>query len=78
MKLGAMIGLCLGYGLGGDIWGARLSDLFTGHNTERLVKDGKPVSSFMQKATLFVLIGLLVLLSGLWVVVLLCMRHPTR
>ena len=25
---GALIGLCLGYGIGGDLWGARLFDLF--------------------------------------------------
>lgn len=78
MEFGAMTGLCLGYGLGGDIWGARLYDLFSGHNTQRLVKTGKPVSSFIQKATLFGLIGLLFFVLALWVAVLLCMRHAAR
>lgn len=61
MTFGALIGLCMGYGLGGDIWGARLFDLFTGHNSRRLVeKDGKSPSYVMPKATLLILLAVLV------------------
>src|SRR5437016_4798016 len=70
MKFAAVIGLCLGYGLGGDIWGARVFDLFAGHNSEK--DAGKPVHPFMQKAMLFSLIGLLVFVVAVWVAVLLC------
>lgn len=35
---GAFIGACLGYGLGGDIWSARMMDLFTGLKIRRLVE----------------------------------------
>jgi hypothetical protein len=35
MTFGAITGLFIGYGVGGDIWGARLFDLFTGQNSRR-------------------------------------------
>lgn len=33
MTFGALTGLFIGYGMGGDIWGARFFDLFTGQNS---------------------------------------------
>jgi hypothetical protein len=38
MTFGAVTGLFIGYGIGGDIWGARLFDLFTGQNSRRGVE----------------------------------------
>ena len=38
MTFGAITGLFIGYGIGGDIWGARLFDLFTGQNSRRSVE----------------------------------------
>jgi len=73
---GAMIGLCLGYGLGGDIWGARLYGFFTGHNFQKEAE--KPVHPAAQKGMLFILIGLLVFVVAVWVAVLLCMRLAKR
>lgn len=35
MTFGALSGLFVGYGIGGDLWGARLFDLFTGQNSRR-------------------------------------------
>jgi hypothetical protein len=35
MTFGALTGLFIGYGIGGDLWGARLFDLFTGQNSRR-------------------------------------------
>jgi hypothetical protein len=67
ITFGAIIGLCLGYGLGGDIWGARLFDFFTHRKTERLV--GQPVPR-LSKTLLFILVGVLVLLLALFIRVL--------
>src|ERR1043166_3345511 len=47
----AFTGLCLGYALGGDIWGARLFDLFTGHSSRKDAKN--PVHPVIQKTMLF-------------------------
>ena len=38
MTFGALTGLFIGYGIGGDIWGARFFDLFTGQNSRRSVE----------------------------------------
>ena len=38
MTFGALTGLFIGYGIGGDIWGARFFDLFTGQNSRRGVE----------------------------------------
>ncbi|MGA2802637.1 MAG: hypothetical protein ABSE97_09780 [Verrucomicrobiota bacterium] len=69
MMFGAIIGLCLGYGLGGDIWGARLFGLFAHLNTwRRFGQDGKPSSPFirfMSKTLLFIFVGVLVLILAL-------------
>ena len=72
MTFGAMIGICLGYGLGGDIWGARLFDFFTHQKTERLV--GQPLPR-LSKTLLFILIGALVFLLALFIHVLIYNRH---
>ena len=69
---GAMIGLCLGYGLGGDIWGARFFDFFTHQKTERLV--GQPLPR-LSKTLLFILVGVLVFLLVLFVRVILYNRN---
>ena len=64
----SVIGLFVGYGFGGDIWGARLFDLFTGRSSRRLVdKDGKSPVYVMPKATLFIMLGVLVFLLVLLV-----------
>jgi hypothetical protein len=61
MTFGALIGLCVGYGIGGDIWGARLFDLFTGRNIRRLVeKAGESPSFVIPKATLLIVLAILV------------------
>jgi hypothetical protein len=66
MTFGALIGLCVGYGIAGDIWGARLFDLFTGLNSRRLVeKDGNSPSYVIPKTTLFILLGVVVFLLAL-------------
>jgi hypothetical protein len=44
---GAFIGLCVGYGLGGDIWGARIFDLFTGLKVRREVEADGEVPSYL-------------------------------
>jgi hypothetical protein len=74
MTFGAIIGLCIGYGLGGDIWGARLFDLFTGRNSRQLV--GRPTPR-LSKMTLFILVGLFVFLLALFIRVLIYNRHTT-
>ncbi len=38
LVFGALTGLFIGYGIGGDLWGARLFDLFTGQNSRRAVE----------------------------------------
>ena len=64
MMLGAMVGLCLGYGLGGDIWGARLFGFFTHLNTKGVVESNDtPFVRFMSKAILFIAIGIIVFVS---------------
>jgi hypothetical protein len=64
----AITGLCLGYGLGEDIWGARLFGLFSHLNTQRLVRqDGKPQPHFTAKATFFVFAGVLVCLIVIFI-----------
>jgi len=74
MMFGAMIGLCLGYGLGGDIWGARLFGLFSYLNTKGLTKQGlakqneTPFVRFMAKAMFFVAIGFLVFFSVILII----------
>jgi len=74
MVFGAMIGLCLGYGLGGDIWGARLFGLFTHLNTKGLTKqelakqNETPFVRFMAKAILFIAIGFAVFFSTILVI----------
>ena len=68
MTFGALIGLCVGYGLGGDIWGARFFDLFTGHNSRRYVeKNGEPPSFVIPNTTLCILLGVLLFLLVLLV-----------
>jgi hypothetical protein len=68
MTFGALIGLCIGYGLGGDIWGARLFDLFTGSKSRRYVeKDGERPAFVFPKAALLILLVVLVLLLALLV-----------
>ena len=39
MIFGAITGLFIGYGVGGDVWGARLFDIFTGENTRYSAED---------------------------------------
>lgn len=41
MLFSAMTGLCVGYGLGGDIWGAKLFDVFTHLNASKAVEADK-------------------------------------
>jgi hypothetical protein len=69
---GAMIGLCLGYGLGGDILGARLFDFFARQKTERFV--GQPVPR-LSKTLFFMLVGVLGVLLALFIRVLIYSRH---
>ncbi|HEY2328298.1 MAG TPA: hypothetical protein VGI63_00605 [Verrucomicrobiae bacterium] len=68
MIFGAMTGLCIGYGLGGDIWGAKLFDLFTHLNTSKAVEADKKDdrhTKFLSKATLAIAIGFLVFFSAI-------------
>ncbi len=59
----AVIGLFLGYGLGGDIWGARLFDLFTGLNSRRHVEQhGDRPALILPKLTLLILLSILLAL----------------
>jgi hypothetical protein len=75
---GAIIGLCLGYGLGGDIWGARLFDFFTNRKTRFLVgQDDKPAARFASKTIFFALVGILVFFLALFIRVLIYNRHTT-
>jgi len=72
MTFGALIGLCVGYGIGGDILGAKLFDLFTGQKSRQFIgKDGKSPSYVIPKITLFILLGILffllvILVRFLW------------
>jgi len=78
MTFGALIGLCIGYGVGGDIWGARLFDLFTGQISRRQVgKDGKSPSYVVPKTTLFIMLCVLVVLLALLVRFLWYNKHAT-
>jgi len=44
---GALIGLFTGYGLGGDLWGARIFDFFVHTESRKLV--GEPLSPAFEK-----------------------------
>jgi hypothetical protein len=64
MMFGAITGVCMGYGLGGDIWGARLFGFFTHLNTKGMVESNDtPFVRFMSKAILFIAIGFVVFVS---------------
>ena len=67
MMFCAMIGLFMGYGIGGDIWGARFFDLFTGQNSQAQV--GNKYDR-LSKVLLFVLLGVLLAILALFVFVL--------
>lgn len=69
-------GLCFGYAFGGDIWGARLYDLFTGHSSAQHAE--KPLHPVMQKTMLVALIGLLAFVLLVWIAVLVCMRFAKQ
>src|SRR5690349_17863685 len=72
LAFGFLTGLCLGYGIGGDALGARLASLFHGGNLSRLVaaeKAGAKVPNYLQKFTLLLLVGILLLIIGLSVFV---------
>jgi hypothetical protein len=61
---GTVTGLCVGYGLGGDIWGARIFDLFTGLKTRREVEADGDGSSFVSRRftmTVFAIVGMALL-----------------
>jgi len=60
----ALISLFMGYGIGGDIWGARFFDFFTGQNSQRQVE--KNVDG-LSKAMLFILLIILFVLLGLFI-----------
>ena len=62
-----LIGLFMGYGLGGDIWGARFFDLFTGMKSRAQVEKKQDALS---KATLIVLVGILLALFSLFFFIL--------
>ena len=71
MIFGAMIGLCVGYGLGGDIWGAKLFDLFTHLNTSKAVEADKKDdrhTKFLSKVALAIAVGLLVFFSVILII----------
>ena len=71
MIFGAMIGLCVGYGLGGDIWGAKLFDLFTHLNTSKAVEADKKDdmhTKFLSKVALAIAVGLLVFFSAILII----------
>jgi hypothetical protein len=75
LMFGALIGLFLGYGLGGDIWGARFFDFFA-HTQSAKVAD-KPVPPMLEKLAQFlgcVLLGFLVLVF-VSVMVILVRQH---
>jgi hypothetical protein len=60
----ALISLFIGYGIGGDIWGARLFSFFRGRNVER---DAAQPSPRLSKTLLFILVGFLVFLIALFI-----------
>lgn len=68
LTFASITGLFIGYGLGGDIWGARLFDLFTGMKSRRQVERdaGRPVLIF-SKMLLLHLLALLLFLPALLV-----------
>jgi len=71
MIFGAMIGLCVGYGLGGDILGAKLFDLFTHLNTSKAVEADKKDdrhTKFLSKVALAIAVGLLVFFSTILII----------
>jgi len=71
MIFGAMIGLCVGYGLGGDIWGAKLFDLFTHLNTSKAVEADKKdnrQTKFLSKVALAVAIGFIVFFATILII----------
>jgi hypothetical protein len=57
----ALISLFIGYGIGGDIWGARLFDWFTGRASRRQVEQNCDRASNVLR--LFLLVILLALFS---------------
>jgi hypothetical protein len=64
-----MIGLCLGYGLGGDMWGARLFGFFMHLNTKGVVEQNEtPFVRFVSKAILFIAIALVVFFSTVLII----------
>jgi uncharacterized membrane protein len=68
MIFGAMIGLSVGYGLGGDIWGAKLFDLFTHLNTSKAVEADKKddrQTKFLSKVALVISIGFIVFFAAI-------------
>ena len=69
MMLGATIGLCLGYGLGGDILGARLFGFFMHLNTKGVVEQNEtPFVRFASRAILFIAIALVVSFSTVLII----------
>ena len=58
----ALIGLCLGYGIGGDALGARLFNVFSSSNFSREANASPP--NILQKLTWTLLLGMLFLLIG--------------
>jgi hypothetical protein len=68
-----LIGLFMGYGIGGDIWGARLFDLFSGCNSQRQVEQN------CDRASNVLRLFLLVILLALFILFVfsLYLRHRT-
>jgi tetratricopeptide (TPR) repeat protein len=62
MIFGALTGLFIGYGIGGDIWGARIFDLFTGQNSRRNVE--KPSRKILPLLAVLFLVAVSVFLRN--------------
>ena len=72
MLFGAMVGLCVGYGLGGDVWGAKFFDLFTHLSASKAVEADKQdnrLTQFLSKVILGVAICLVVFFSVVLIIV---------
>jgi hypothetical protein len=68
----ALISLFIGYGIGGDIWAARLFGFFTRWNIERDASLPAPRTS---KTLIVILVGFLVFLLVLFIRLLIYNRH---
>src|SRR5262245_21633694 len=71
---GALTGLFLGYGLGGDLWGARLFDLFAHTQSRKVAQEPLPPRVEKIARTLGVLIAGSLILVALFIAAIVVRR----